>query len=72
MCRLLTRTRELLDESEVSLADLSIQTGLPYHWLSGLKYKKVNNPSINRVETLYVFLSGQPVGLDREPTNPGA
>ena len=67
MSRLVARTRELMLASPLSTAELSIQAGLPYHWLHGLRYKQISNPSIDRVEKLYQFLTGQQVGLDQEP-----
>ena len=56
--KLLDRTRELLGErSSNEMAKISVETGLPLSWLLSVKYKD-NTPAVDRIETLYEYLSG--------------
>jgi len=55
---LLMRTRNLLQEASLSYLDIYKATGLPPSWLSGIATAKVRDPSVNKVQRLYEFLSG--------------
>lgn len=55
---LLARTRKLLQETHLSHLDIYKATGLSPFWLSGISTGKVNDPSVNRIQKLYEFLSG--------------
>lgn len=60
---LLTRTRELLRTTDHSHLDIYRATGLTPFWLTGVSTGKVRNPSVNRIQQLYEFLSGKKLGL---------
>lgn len=50
---LLAKTRELLTGKD--LISISHETGLPFYWLRSLA--TTENPSVNRVQTLYEYLT---------------
>lgn len=59
-------TRRLLQEADKSLpdihADLKNQgSDITYFWLRKFSSGQVKDPSVNRVEELYVYLTGEPV-----------
>lgn len=56
---LLKRTLELLKEDSRSLIEIYTATGIPYYWLKKFSAGEFANPSVNRVQFLYEFLSGQ-------------
>lgn len=60
---MLKRTRELLKEREDTLHDVSMATGLPVNWLWRLAQGTSADPSVNRVEAVYVALTGQPLSV---------
>lgn len=47
----------------LSLRRIADETGLSYAWISNLTYGRVdpNAASVGNVETLYTYLSGEPV-----------
>jgi hypothetical protein len=51
-------TRHLLFEDKRSLLDIHKSSGVPYHWLKKFSSDIFANPSVNRVQCLYEFLSG--------------
>lgn len=54
------RTLELLKASDKTNIQIYDATGIPYHWVSSFRLgKKAKNPSVNRVQKLYEFLSGK-------------
>lgn len=58
MSKLLARTRELLaDKSTTDMYRISLDTGLSFGWISQVRYKN-SNPSVDKVEKLYEYLSG--------------
>lgn len=58
MCKLLKRTRELLEQQTGDdLIKIAMATGLPYAWLRSVRYTQVI-PAVDRVEKLYEHLSG--------------
>ena len=61
MSTLYEQTLELLVASELTLQDIAEQADLPYDWLVSIRYDRVKNPSVNRVQKLYEFLSGKPL-----------
>lgn len=56
---LLARTRKLLRESDQSHLQIYKATGLTPFWLSSIATGKVADPSVNRIQALYEFLSGK-------------
>ena len=59
MKSLYEKTLELLNETEVPVRTISEESGIPYDWLIGIKYDRIRNPSVNRVQELYEYLSGK-------------
>jgi hypothetical protein len=53
---LLDQTVYLLINSKETLQNIAQCTGLSYHWLQALKYKKIDDPGITKIEILYNFL----------------
>lgn len=49
---------QLLEASELSLREIAEKSGVPYDWLTAIKYDRIKNPSVNRIQALYEFLSG--------------
>ena len=60
--KLLTTTVELLKDKD--LLTVYTETGLPFYWLrSLLSTKAPKNPSVNRIQYLYEYLSGNRLGV---------
>lgn len=53
------RTMALLRDrpENVSLRKISNDTGLGYEWLRKLLYEGIPDPGVNKIETLYHYLS---------------
>lgn len=63
---LMERTRHLLHESHLSLPEIYASlhgqgSEITYFWLRKFSAGEVKDPSVNRVEELYTFLTGKPV-----------
>lgn len=56
---LLSKTKELLANDKRTTYDISTSSGIPFYWLQ--KFPSSENPSVNRVEQLYNFLSDKPL-----------
>lgn len=52
-------TLRLLKKTNTKLLIIHVETGLPYHWLQKFYYDNVSEPSVNRTEALYEYLSCQ-------------
>lgn len=61
MSSLINRTRHYLKEDKRSLAEISVQSGLSYHWLNSFKHARSASPGAADVQTLYEFLTGKPL-----------
>jgi hypothetical protein len=55
---LLERTQELLKESGKTSLDIFRDTNIPYYWLNQFRDGRSRDPSVNRVQALYEYLSG--------------
>lgn len=53
------RTLLLLKESGATLPEIYKETHLPYYWLKKFSSGEIRDPSVNRVQRLYEFLSGK-------------
>ena len=60
---LLVRTMELLNECKLSMIKIHVMTDLPYHWLQQLSTNKTTDPSVNRIQYLYEFLTEQAIDV---------
>ena len=58
MSSLMAKTKELLDKDERSLLDLHKECQISYYWLRKFKSGVLIDPSVNKVQALYEFLSG--------------
>lgn len=54
---LMLKTKELLIKDSRSLPQLSVDSGLPFYWLQKFSSNGFENPSVNRVQYLYEFLT---------------
>lgn len=64
MCRLLDKTRELLRETKLSIARISVDTGVSIYTINRLKQgKQQSMPAVDTCEKLYVYLSGKELEL---------
>lgn len=55
---LMTETLRLLRESKKSRLQVAIDTGLPFWWLRKFHGKEIRDPSVNRIQLLYEYLTG--------------
>ena len=58
MNTLYKQTLKLLEASSSPLRQIAVDADLPYDWLVGVRYDRIKNPSVNRIQQLYEFLSG--------------
>lgn len=56
---LVKKTLELLRGEGVNLLEIYSQTDIGFHWLSQLRGGRIKNPSANRIQALYEYLSGK-------------
>lgn len=54
---LLLKTKELLTNDNRTLIEIHRQSGIPFYWLQKFSSKNFENPSVNRVQYLYEFLT---------------
>jgi hypothetical protein len=48
---------------ETTLRHIADATGLHLDWLEMYSQRKIKDPSVNRVETLYVYLTGEELAM---------
>jgi hypothetical protein len=63
MSTLYEKTLQLLEVTDVPVRTISEESGLPYDWLIGIKYDRIKNPSVNRVQKLYEYLAGKKLAV---------
>lgn len=56
---LLAHTRELLRKTQRPYLDIYSDTGLSPNWLSQMLHGRIKEPSVNKVQKLYEYLSGK-------------
>jgi predicted transcriptional regulator len=56
---LMNETLRLLKERNQTLPEVASATDIPFYWLRKFHYGEVKNPSVNRIQKLYEFLSGR-------------
>lgn len=59
MGSLQSKTRSLLQSCEKGYPHIYKETGLPQHWLRKFAAGEFRDPSVNRVQTLYEYLTGR-------------
>ncbi len=57
------KTLKLLKKSDLSSQQISDGAKVPYDWLIGVKYDRIKNPSVNRIQQLYEFLAGNKLSI---------
>ena len=60
---LMTRTKELVNESGLTLPEIYTVTGISFYWLKKFMSGEISNPSVNRVQFLYEFLTNKKINL---------
>lgn len=60
---LMDKTIELFNTSTLSAREIEAATKIPYHWLIKFGKREFKDPSVNRTQTLYEFLSGTKINL---------
>ncbi len=58
---LMSRTKELLRDRDLLL--VYKDTNISYYWLRGFLDGRFSNPSVNRVQQLYEYLTGSEIKL---------
>jgi hypothetical protein len=60
-CSLLKRTRDMLRDRprHVTLRKISDDTGLSYPFLAHMSVNAMDDPGVNKIQTLYEYLSGR-------------
>jgi hypothetical protein len=58
-------TRKLLIEFDATTFDVAAATGLTYSWLVSFASDRMRNPSVNKVQKLYEYLTGKQLKLAR-------
>jgi len=46
-----------------TLKEVADETGVGYHWLCSFAAKRIPNPSVRAMETLYVYFTGKALEL---------
>lgn len=64
--KLMETTQQLLKESDKTLLGIYTETGLPYYWLKKFSAGDFDNPSVNRVQFLYEFLTQSELLVEAE------
>jgi len=54
---LMKKTLRLMKKDSRSLIDIHKETNLPFYWLRKFAAGEFDNPSVNRVQYLYEFLT---------------
>lgn len=62
-CTLYVKTLALLHACKKPLPLIYKETDLPFYWLRKLYDGKIENPSVNRIQRLYEYLTGKPLEL---------
>lgn len=55
---LMQRTHDLLQADPRSVPTISMESRIPFHWVRQFSLGIMKNPSVNRVQALYEFLTG--------------
>lgn len=45
-------------QRQKTLPEISVDTGLPFYWLRKFASEEIDDPSVNKVQVLYEYLSG--------------
>lgn len=53
------KTNKLLKESKIPIDKITEETRLTFYWLSRFRRNEFPNPSVNKVQKLYEYLTGE-------------
>lgn len=56
---LMSQTWRLLKYRGQTLAEIQAGTGIPHYWLRKFLGREIKDPSVNRVQKLYEYLTGK-------------
>lgn len=56
---LMTETLRLLKDRNQTLPTIMVATGIPFYWLRKFSAGQIRQPSVNRIQKLYEYLSGR-------------
>lgn len=57
--KLMKKVQDLLKNDPRSIPEIYKQSGIPFYWLRKFADGAYQNPSVNRIERLYEFLTGK-------------
>jgi hypothetical protein len=60
---LMIETMRLLKERNVNLPTIAHTTGITFYWLRKFIYGEINDPSVNRVQKLYEYLTDRKLSV---------
>ena len=60
---MMVRTLELLQQTRKTIPEIYKETGINYYWLRKFRSGEIKDPSVNRVQKLYEYLTGKPLSL---------
>lgn len=53
----------LLRNDKRNIPQIHRETGIPFYWLREFRLGRIPNPSANRVEIIYMYITGKAIGL---------
>ncbi len=62
---LMSETHRLLKARSQTLPEISSGTGIPFYWLRKFISGEIDNPSVNRIQKLWEYLSGKKLLPDK-------
>lgn len=60
---LLEKTLALLEKCDKPAHVIFAETGLPFYWIKDMQVGKSGDPSVNRIQYLYEYLSSQELSV---------
>lgn len=60
---LMVTTQKLLKKNKETATEINKKTSLPIYWIQQFRQGKFKSSSVNRVQTLYSYLSGKKIVL---------
>lgn len=64
---LMTETLRLLKNRDQTLPNIYLETGIPFYWLRKFSANQIAQPSVNRIQKLYEYLSGKKLLPEAQP-----
>jgi hypothetical protein len=54
-------THDLLQDASETAFEIAVATGLTHSWIAAFSCNRITNPSCNKVQRLYEYLTGSPL-----------